>query len=70
MSITVINSIVWENNIRKYHLPDGYVVIYGLSAQHSKIDVNAVSRRNSHAPHTVLEVGVFLWVTRGVNSSI
>lgn len=52
------------------HSPDGNVVIYGLSAQYGKIDVNPVSRRNSDTPHTVLEVGVLLRVTRRVNGSI
>lgn len=44
-------------------LPHSDVVIDGFSAEDSEVNVDAVSRRHTDAPHTVLEVGVFGWVT-------
>lgn len=59
-----------ESYVTKEYLPHSDVVIYGLSAQNSKVDVNPMSRRNSNTPHTVLEVWVFLGVTGRVNGPI
>lgn len=56
-----------ENN--KYS-PYGDVVIDRLCTYHREIDVDAITRRNSDRPHAVLEVGIFSWVSRGVNCAI
>lgn len=56
--------------IKKKSSPDCDVVVYGLGAQHGEVDVDAVAGRHSDAPHAVLEVGVFLRVTRRVNGPV
>ncbi len=51
-------------------LPHSDVVVDGFSAEDGEVDVDAVSRGHPDTPHTVLEVGVFSWVTRGEDGAI
>lgn len=57
----------WENN---KDLPYSDVVIDWLCTDHREIDIDAITRRYSDSPHAVLEVGIFSWVSRRVNSAI
>lgn len=51
-------------------LPHSDVVVYGLRAEDSKVDVDSVAGRNTHAPHTVLEVRVLGRVAGGEDGTI
>lgn len=51
-------------------LPHSDVVIDGLRAEDSEVDVDAVARGNPHAPHAVLEVWVLSRVAGGEDGAI
>lgn len=51
-------------------LPHSDVVVDGLRAEDSEVDVDAITRRNPHAPHAVLEVRVLSWVAGGEDGAI
>lgn len=62
-----------SSDIRQMHmssLPHSDVVIDGLRAEDGEVDVDAVARGNSHAPHTVLEVRVLSRVAGGEDGAI
>lgn len=52
------------------NLPHGDVVVDWLCVYYREIDEDAVARRHSDSPHTVLEVWIIGWVSRRVNCAI
>lgn len=51
-------------------LPHSDVVVDGLRAEDCEVDVDAITRRNPHAPHAVLEVRVLGRVAGGEDGAI
>lgn len=51
-------------------LPHSDVVVDGLRAEDSEVDVDAITRGDPHAPHAVLEVRVLSRVAWGEDGAI
>lgn len=51
-------------------LPHSDVVVDGLCAEDSEVDVDAIARGNPYAPHAVLKVRVFSRVAGGEDGAI